>query len=208
MSVQLVADRLHEPQPSPSAEGFAGSGIAGELGVIYEVLKEYLTREQRYRCWTKWKPILERYPLFRLTPFKNVVAFSNEVARECGLDTHRKLNLRRDLFQTLAQRGANGGGAELVSSDQALSARFRIPGMADFATGTVRRVDRKVLELVSSQGIIVGNPVQMLAKKNDDDSLMRIEGRVIRILAHPDSDASIYTYLIDVDSVSPVPAAA
>lgn len=190
------------PAADDSEIRYAGRG---ELSVVYAVLRQYLKRSQRHECWRKWGPILEKEPLFVRTPFKNVLAFSNQLAAEHGLDRVTRTRLRRDLFRKLAEYHSDGRLRSHMVTDQLYPVRFLVPGMKGFASGSMRRTAANTFELITDRGIIVGNPVQVLAKKQaEDDRVVQLKGYITQVVSDGDlrRDEVPQAYRFRVDRVS------
>ncbi len=187
--------------------GVADHAVQYELGVVYDVLRHFVSKTQRRELWRIWKPVLERHPLSNGTPFANVVMFSSAVTRQCGLDSKKKLTLRRTLFQRLMQCKAakTQPRAKATGSAPAYDVyrvRYHASGMDGFENAAIRKIDDSHIELVSKRGLVVGNTVNVLLRpeRDGEQSCLHAVGRVTDVT--PLDAGRGYRYEVAIDTLT------
>lgn len=174
------------------------------LEEISRILRRCLPMVEYQRCWSKWRPVLERHQLFDGTPFKNIVTFVKSVAHEHGLDKSQEKELRSALFALSFNNGEDEEPAAKrtmqVRADQINRIRYSAPGMDKFENATVVVTSPKTMVLMTKRGLMLRTPVKILLQTEDGgadtQSALLFHGSVRKISSK--KLGSRYKYLIKV----------
>lgn len=174
------------------------------LEEVSRVLRRCLPTVEYQRCWSKWRPVLQRHQLFDGTPFKNIVEFVKSVAGEHGLDKSQEKELRSALFALSFNNGEEqelaGKRSFQVRQDQINRVRYNAPGMDKFENATMVVTSPKSIVLMTKRGLMLRTPVKILLQTDDGgadtQSALLFHGSVRKISSK--KLGSRYKYLIKV----------
>ena len=197
--------------PDIQPEQYDPGMTTNELYIVYQVLKENLSKPQRQQTWEKWKSVLGRYPLSSRNPFLNIVKFVNDIALENGLDNLQKFKLRSELLRSLIVNSAYGnknpGATNITLKNRAQKIRFKFSGLTKFESAMIGIDEKSNLILMTKRRMVTGTPVRIQVPKGqgDENSSLRISGYV----AHIDTSksGSHFKYIIQVKNTDQAIAA-